>query len=105
MFTASAELYDAIYFAFKDYVAEAGDIAERVQRLSPSARTILDVGCGTGEHARLLTERGFHVHGLDINEDFLRLARSKVPTARFHCADAECDGKVYCHRDARRVRR
>jgi SAM-dependent methyltransferase len=87
MFTAAAELYDAIYFSFKDYVAEASDIAQRIRKLNPSARSLLDVACGTGEHARLLTNHGFLVDGVDINEDFLRLARTKVPGAQFHRAN------------------
>jgi SAM-dependent methyltransferase len=87
MFTAPAELYDAIYFSFKDYASEARDIARRIRALHPRAYSVLDVGCGTGEHARLLTTHGFDVDGLDINEDFLRLARSKVPTGRFDAAE------------------
>lgn len=88
MFTTSAELYDAIYFAFKDYPAEAADIARRLAEEHPGARTVLDVGCGTGEHARLLASRtGLQVDGLDLNADFVRLARAKHPTGRFYLGD------------------
>lgn len=88
MFTGSAELYDAIYFTFKDYAAEAADIAQRIRSLHPTAHTILDVACGTGEHARLLaTQHGFEVDGLDLNTEFLRLARLKHPSGRFYVAD------------------
>jgi SAM-dependent methyltransferase len=88
MFATDAELYDAIYFTFKDYAAEARDIAQRIRALHPAARDVLDVGCGTGEHARLLTtEHGFAVDGIDINADFLRLAREKNPAGRFVAAD------------------
>jgi ubiquinone/menaquinone biosynthesis C-methylase UbiE len=88
LFTASAELYDAIYFAFKDYAAEAADIAKHIRSLHPKALTLLDVACGTGEHAKLLaTQHDFKVDGLDFNADFLRLARSKHPAGRFFEAD------------------
>jgi SAM-dependent methyltransferase len=88
VFTGPAELYDAIYFPFKDYAAEATDIAQRIRSLHPTARTILDVACGTGEHARLLaTQHDFHVDGLDLNAEFLRLARLKNPNGRFYEAD------------------
>lgn len=88
MFSASAELYDAIYFTFKDYVAEAAEIARRIRDLHPGARSILDVGCGTGEHARLLaTHHDFRVDGLDLNPEFLRLARAKHPAGRFFIAN------------------
>ena len=88
MFAESAELYDAIYFTFKDYEAEAAIIAQRLRALNPQALTILDVACGTGEHARLLaSQHGFQVDGLDVNPEFLRLARIKHPGGHFYAAD------------------
>jgi ubiquinone/menaquinone biosynthesis C-methylase UbiE len=88
VFTESSELYDAIYFTFKDYRSEAREIADLIRAEHPSARTVLDVACGTGGHARLLAqEHGFTVDGLDLNADFLRLARRKHPAGRFHVAD------------------
>lgn len=88
MFTESAELYDAIYFTFKDYPAEAELIASLLRPEQPACRSVLDVGCGTGEHARLLaTAHGYEVDGIDLNTDFLRLARLKHPAGRFAAAD------------------
>jgi SAM-dependent methyltransferase len=88
MFTEPAELYDAIYFGFKDYGREADQIAALLRAVHPACRTVLDVACGTGEHARLLaTRHGFEVDGIDINDDFLRLARQKHPAGRFTRAD------------------
>ena len=88
VFTEPAELYDAIYFGFKDYPAEAESIASLLRSVHPAGGTVLDVACGTGEHARLLAQRHrFEVDGLDVNEDFLRLARLKHPNGRFTRAD------------------
>lgn len=87
MFSESAEFYDAIY-SFKDYAAEAAEVAARVRSIHPKARTILDAGCGTGEHARLLAAtHGFEVDGLDIDPALLRIARNKHPTGRFFVGD------------------
>lgn len=87
MFTASAELYDAIY-AFKDYEAESARVAALVRAFNPNARTVLDVGCGTGEHARrLATEHGFEADGLDLDPGLLSVARAKHPVGRFVEAD------------------
>jgi ubiquinone/menaquinone biosynthesis C-methylase UbiE len=87
MFTDSAEFYDAIY-SFKNYPAEAEQIADRIRSMRPDAQTVLDVACGTGEHARLLAERhGFEVDGLDLNPHLLRLARQKHPSGHFLAAD------------------
>ncbi len=37
---------------------------------------ILDVGCGPGRHARDLASRGYEVHGVDISQRFVDIARS-----------------------------
>ncbi len=88
MFTESAELYDLIYSSFKDYGAEAAQIAALLESIDPVYRTVLDVACGTGEHARLLAEiHGFTVDGLDLNPEFLRIARAKNPAGQFFEAD------------------
>jgi ubiquinone/menaquinone biosynthesis C-methylase UbiE len=87
MFSESAEFYDAIY-SFKDYSAEAARIAALVRSLHPGAHTILDVACGTGEHARFLAaDHGFEVDGLDLDAGLLHIAREKHPSGRFFQAD------------------
>jgi SAM-dependent methyltransferase len=88
VFNESAELYDAIYFTFKDYAAEAADIADYIRDEHPAALSVLDVACGTGEHCRFLAgSHGFDVDGVDINPEFLRLARLKHPAGKFEVAD------------------
>jgi len=88
VFSESAHLYDAIYRAFKDYAAEATAIATRVRAAHPTAKTILDVGCGTGEHAMHLRKRhGFEVDGLDLDRRLLAVAREKLPDAQFFEGD------------------
>lgn len=42
-------------------------------------RAILDVGCGVGTYARRLREFSDHVHGIDIDEDKVRVASSRLP--------------------------
>lgn len=88
MFSASAQLYDLIYFSFKDYPAETAQLARLIHASHPAARRILDVACGTAEHARLLTERyGFVVDGLDLDPAFVRIARRKLSAATVYEAD------------------
>jgi SAM-dependent methyltransferase len=87
MFNASAEYYDVIYAAFKDYAAEVAQVTTLLRRLNPRCHTLLDVGCGTGEHARLLAAEGFAVDGLDIEPAFVRIASQKHPAGRFVVAD------------------
>ena len=49
---------------------------ERLQ-LEPPA-SILDIGCGTGEHSIRLLEKGHRVVGIDVSQHMLEKARSKV---------------------------
>lgn len=77
MFEKSALYYDLIY-STKDYRGEA----RRLRALLPEgARSLLDVGCGTGEHHRFLPD--LEIHGLDLNPDLLQIARLKNPTADY----------------------
>ena len=88
MFSASAELYDLVYSGFKDYATETSELAAIIRREHPVARTVLDVACGTGEHARRLTDDyGYEVDGLDLDPAFVRIARAKLPRASVYQAD------------------
>ena len=86
MFTRSADIYDAVY-SFKDYVAEAERLHELIQARTPGAATLLDVACGTGKHLEQLA-RWYDVQGLDLNEDFVVIARDRLgERAHIHLAD------------------
>lgn len=55
--------------------------------------SVLDVGCGFGDLYGYLCRRGINVDyaGIDINPDFIRIAREAYPDARFMVADFEED--------------
>ena len=56
--------------------------------LEPGMR-VLDVGCGPGRHAYALAEQGIEVHGIDISQRFVDLARADAPAgATFERVDA-----------------
>src|SRR5689334_23311651 len=86
MFTAGAALYDLIY-SFKDYGVETSRIAALLRQRNPRCRTVLDVACGTGEHARRLAAEGFAVDGVDLNPVFVNIAAHKHPSGRFVIGD------------------
>ena len=86
MFESSPELYDAIYRSFKNYEAESELVKGVIRRLAPEASTILDLACGTGEHASFL-KQDFAIDGIDINPAFIGIARAKNPECRFTVAD------------------
>jgi ubiquinone/menaquinone biosynthesis C-methylase UbiE len=84
-FIDSAELYDAIHH-FKNYARECDRLRSLISEAVPGARSILDVACGTGEHAKFL-KRHYAVDGLDINVNYLQVARLKNPSGDYIHAD------------------
>jgi len=62
-------------------------------RSLPRGGQVLDLCCGTGQLAAILTEHGFKVTGVDISAGQLRYARKNAPAAHFIQADA-CDFKL-----------
>jgi SAM-dependent methyltransferase len=76
---------------------------ERIRREAPflesvladaPAQTLLDVGCGTGEHARHFAERGWDVVGIDLSEKM-------IEDARDHEGRTDAGGSMRCElRDA-----
>lgn len=55
---------------------------------SLGGRTVLDLGCGAGDVAAELVDRGARVVGVDGNEELLAAARAKgLANASFHRAD------------------
>ena len=73
-----AEAYDIVY-RDKDYAAECDLIERLFQRYGegPMA-SVLDLGCGTGNHSLLLDQRGYEVVGVDRSASMLAHARSKA---------------------------
>jgi ubiquinone/menaquinone biosynthesis C-methylase UbiE len=85
VFDAIGERYDD---AFPHKSAQIIATQWFVDRLGPGTR-VLDIGCGTGvPTARMLTESGIDVVGIDISAEMLQLARRNVPSARFVAMDA-----------------
>ena len=84
---AYAAVYDALY-RDKDYSGEC-DLMERLfaQYAAAPVHSILDLGCGSGNHVVPFVERGFRVTGVDRSPGMLRQARAKCPGASFVHAD------------------
>jgi SAM-dependent methyltransferase len=85
VFTESAVFYDALY-AFKDYAAAADHVRRVISERVPGARSLLDVGCGTGRHLEFLRNH-FDVQGVDVNPLMVEIARGKLTGVQIHEAD------------------
>ncbi len=77
-----ATYYDFIYDGLVDYAGDV-DFLERVFRRfrRRPITSVLDLGCGTGNHDLPLARRGFDVTGLDRSAPMLALARRKARKA------------------------
>lgn len=51
------------------------------------SRDLLDLACGTGQHLRLMAERGYSVSGLDNSPAMLSAARLRCPSAHLILQD------------------
>lgn len=78
-------VYDALY-AYKNYAGEAARLTELIRERNPSARTLLDVACGTGKHLEVLRAQ-FDVQGLDLDDDLLAIARDRLGTIPLYSGD------------------
>jgi SAM-dependent methyltransferase len=95
-----ADAYDALY-GDKDYVAECNMIEALLAEFGSvrPMRRLLDLGCGTGNHALELAARGYMVAGIDRSPAMIARAREKVGApAVFHegdIGDARLDDAPY----------
>lgn len=77
VFANYARYYDLLY-RDKNYSAETNFVHELIQSHSPGAKSIFELGCGTGVHASLLAEKGYTVHGVDLSHAMLEAAQDRL---------------------------
>lgn len=61
---------------------------ELLLRHVPPGAELLDLCCGTGQITAALSERGYRMTGVDIDEEMLVFARDNAPSCRFLQGDA-----------------
>ena len=99
VFAAYSRYYDLLY-RDKDYAGEARYVASLIKRHAAGATRVVEIGCGTGGHARELATLGFFVHGVDRSEGMLEAAEAKLDTV-----EPEIRARMrFSHGDARSVR-
>lgn len=76
VFGSYARYYDLLY-RDKPYREEADYVLGLISSLVPDARTIVELGCGTGAHAEHLARAGMNVDGVDLSEWMLERAASR----------------------------
>lgn len=80
-----ADQYDLLY-GDKDYESECDLLEKTFQCYSQApVHSILDLGCGTGNHSISLARRGYQLHGVDLSENMLvhALEKSQKETQKY----------------------
>lgn len=96
-----------------DYVDGAADFRKLIEIGSwqefldgLSGKKVLDAGCGAGDAAKWLVDRGFEVTACDLSTEMVKVARRKVPGAEIieagateleKLAERKYDGVVSTH--------
>ena len=67
-YNAAARAYD-LFYRDKDYEGEVDELVGIVEARRPGARSVLDVGCGTGAHLEWLARRYERAEGIEPSSD------------------------------------
>jgi len=62
---------------------------DRFAKLLPPQAKIIDIGCAAGRDAKLFTEKGISVLGIDYCQNLVDLAKEHAPLATFQVVDLE----------------
>ena len=85
LYTKYADLYNKMYQSFIDYDEEYRFYKKLLDK--HEARSILEIGCGTGQLARRFLADGYAYTGIDISNTMLEYARKELPAFHFHQMD------------------
>ena len=84
-----AKYYDLLY-KDKDYKGEIDYIDALIKQNSVNhAKSVLDIGCGTGRHLKYFKELGYDIAGIDQSEKMIESAQINLGAdAMLYCAGA-----------------
>lgn len=81
-----AKFYDIIWGKY-DYDTDVKFLNTLFKKYR--CKNVVDVGCGTGNHALRLNKMGYRVTGVDISPAMLRKAKSKAGTSKIRFLQAD----------------
>jgi len=77
IFNAYSDYYDLLY-SDKDYDSEALYIHKLIKKNNKNASSILNLGCGTGNHDFYFAKNGYNITGIDLSESNIKKAKAKL---------------------------
>ena len=78
-FSLEARFYDKIW-GKRDYDADVKFLADFFRKYH--CRSVIDIGCGTGNHALRLSKMDYQVTGVDVSSTMLEIAKAKDKEAK-----------------------
>ncbi|MCX6188603.1 MAG: class I SAM-dependent methyltransferase [Bacteroidetes bacterium] len=94
-----ANYYNLLY-KDKDYKAEADYIHALIKQIAPHSKTLIDLGCGTGNHAFEFEKLGYEVTGVDLSSQMVAIANDNKEKNKSIILFSEGDIRAY--RDAKK---
>ena len=81
-YNLNAKKYDA---KFTDYSVYKNTILDFQKKHIPKEATLLDLGCGPGQNIKTIMgyDQSIRATGIDLSEEFVKIARQHNPTATF----------------------
>lgn len=90
-YRAELARYFDLMHRHRDYDRECDFAHALIRKTGPGIKKVLDICCGTGEHALRMARLGYEVTGIDLSQDMIDIARRKAADARleirFECRD------------------
>lgn len=75
-FNQYSRYYDLLY-KDKDYKSESNYVLESLKNFKPEINTLLELGCGSGGHAKFISESGIKITGIERSNDMVIEACAK----------------------------
>lgn len=85
LYSDLAEVYEAMYHTFINYLDEYETYSQILEEASK--KSVLELGCGTGNLCKYFQEAGFQYQGIDFSPQMIDMAQKKNPQARFSVGD------------------
>lgn len=76
-FSLYSKYYDLLYND-KDYAMESNYVIETLKRFSPNIKSVLELGSGSGAHAKYFCKNGFEVVGIEKSAEMVDMANKKM---------------------------
>lgn len=88
LYNELSKYIDASYRAAKNYQQEVDFILRRTADTA-GKKIVIDVACGSGGHAELLSKAGFQVWAVDVSSAMLRLHKKTLPKTKVFKQDMQ----------------